>query len=114
MKFPHVLETLPTEVGRCLTLQVPPNLLYLQGHFPEMPVVPGVVQLHWVMEVLEDLLETSIETKKMEAVKFREPLLPGSHFHLEVRQTDDHTWSFRLWYEQQKFSSGRVLLSGAL
>ena len=30
-------------------IAVPDDLFFLQGHFPQQPILPGVVQIHWAI-----------------------------------------------------------------
>ena len=59
-------------------LEVPEDLAYLDGHFDGFPVVPGVVQLGWVMDAAEVALGGPLRLSAVETLKFRELLLPGS------------------------------------
>jgi 3-hydroxymyristoyl/3-hydroxydecanoyl-(acyl carrier protein) dehydratase len=92
---------------------VPTDLGYLDGHFPEFPVVPGVVQAKWVWEAAVELLGRAAPLKAMEAVKFKEMLLPGREFSLSV-QVQRGGGQEKLLYSiadgDVMFSSGRLIL----
>ena len=91
---------------------VPDDLAFLAGHFDGMPVVPGVAQLHWVLTASRTLLASIPAVAAIEALKFHQPLLPGSRFELEVvADPDGKRLRFRLWREDGAVSSGRILLS---
>ena len=47
-----------------------------EGHFPDAPVMPGVVQLQIVKEILEAHLERKLVMKTMRTCKFLEVLNP--------------------------------------
>jgi acyl-coenzyme A synthetase/AMP-(fatty) acid ligase len=97
------------ESGSCeRTLRVPPNLAYLQGHFPGFPVVPGVAQIKWVMDVARTLVGREMRLAGLEALKFKELLRPGQVFQLrvDVGPAPD-TLTFRLWTGGTVFASGR-------
>jgi 3-hydroxymyristoyl/3-hydroxydecanoyl-(acyl carrier protein) dehydratase len=51
------------------------------GHFPDRPVVPGVVLLHLAQRAIEAELATTVHALK--AVKFLSPALPGQPLVLE-------------------------------
>jgi 3-hydroxymyristoyl/3-hydroxydecanoyl-(acyl carrier protein) dehydratase len=58
-------------------LRIPRNLAGIAGHFPALPIVPGVVQLGWVAELVRT---HGIETGPFSgivSVKFRRILQPG-------------------------------------
>ncbi|OGR61662.1 MAG: hypothetical protein A2X36_01140 [Elusimicrobia bacterium GWA2_69_24] len=110
---PQVLESVLGPDGLTLRLRVPEDLGYLDGHFPEFPVVPGVVQTKWVWAAAATLLGRVPEVRALEAVKFKELLLPGRAFSLRVHR-QRKAGSDKLCYELTDgdvlFSSGRFLL----
>jgi uncharacterized membrane protein/3-hydroxymyristoyl/3-hydroxydecanoyl-(acyl carrier protein) dehydratase len=105
---PEPLAEVVAPTFRELTLRVPENLGYLDGHFPDLPVVPAVVQIRWVMEAARPLLEEAPVVEHAEALKFRELLRPGDVFRLRVEvSAAAGTLDFRLWSGERVFSSGR-------
>ncbi len=102
------------EPGRAVVeWRIPPELAHLEGHFPGHPVVAGVVQVHWVMSVLEELLGTPPRLTSLEALKFHEVLGPRDHVRLELEteaREDATRFRFRLIdaaKPERTFSSGR-------
>jgi acyl-coenzyme A synthetase/AMP-(fatty) acid ligase/3-hydroxymyristoyl/3-hydroxydecanoyl-(acyl carrier protein) dehydratase len=92
-------------------LRVPADLAFLDGHFPSHPVVAGVVQIHWVMLAARDFLGPGFRARSVDAVRFRELLLPGQTFTLELELSEaGDSLSFRLFDGPRVFSSGRVAL----
>jgi acyl-coenzyme A synthetase/AMP-(fatty) acid ligase len=93
--------------------RIPRELAHLEGHFPGHPVVAGVVQVHWVMGVLEELLGSAPRLANLEALKFHEVLGPGDHVRLELEteaREDATRFRFRLSdaaKPERTFSSGR-------
>lgn len=94
-----------------LDLRVPEDLAHLPGHFPETPIVPGVVQIDWVMRAIRRLTDLPVEILAIEALKFKQPLLPGDEFTLVVK-TDGagERYEFELLTGRATVSVGRVLL----
>jgi 3-hydroxymyristoyl/3-hydroxydecanoyl-(acyl carrier protein) dehydratase len=93
------------------TLRVPADLAFLEGHFPERPVVAGVVQIHWVMLAARELAGAALRAQALEGVRFRDMLLPGQVFQLELElAADGAALRFRLFADESVFSAGRVLL----
>ncbi|MGH7266186.1 MAG: AMP-binding protein [Candidatus Rokuibacteriota bacterium] len=89
-------------------MQVPFDVEALAGHFPGFPVVPGVIQLQWVMELARSLAGPAMRLGALEVVKFKTLLRPGQTFRLRVELSESgETMRFRLWDEQTVFSSGR-------
>jgi acyl-coenzyme A synthetase/AMP-(fatty) acid ligase len=89
-------------------LEVPDDLVYLQGHFEGFPIVAGVVQLRWVTDAVCAWLGEMPRVQGVEALKFPEPLLPGQSFTLraEFSGSGDRI-RFRLYDESRIFATGR-------
>ena len=95
-------------------LAVPEDLAYLEGHFDGFPVVPGVVQLGWVMDAAQAALGSPLRLAAVENLKFRELLLPGQRFRLEVEWSEPaDVLRFRLAAGEREFSTGRLRLRAA-
>jgi acyl-coenzyme A synthetase/AMP-(fatty) acid ligase/3-hydroxymyristoyl/3-hydroxydecanoyl-(acyl carrier protein) dehydratase len=109
---PVLLAKESTDTGYVLHCQVPENLYYLRGHFPQVAVVPGVCQLRWVINSIETYSGRPLHITAMEAVKFRHMLLPGQAFFLECQcDREASKWVYRLFSEQETFASGRLLVN---
>jgi len=103
------LERQLSESGGVAHLRVPPNLAYLEGHFPQLAVVPGVCQLQWVIEEIERFCGKPQAVSSLEAVKFHELLRPGQEFWLEfLGKAETGRWTYRLFNQKCKISSGRI------
>ena len=98
------------EGGFLFQFKVPEDLLFFEGHFPGTPVVAGVCQIKWVCDVIREHFQRELPIAGMEAVKFHQLLFPGQSFRMEIKhQAKRRKWSFRLFYDQKKVASGRIL-----
>ncbi|MGR8930296.1 MAG: ApeI family dehydratase [Gammaproteobacteria bacterium] len=92
-----------------LTLRIPENLRYFVGHFEQIPIVPGVVQIQWAVRFAEAYLMPDKVFKHMEAIKFKELMLSGRPLQLSLRYyPDDGKLEFRYHSEAVEYSSGRI------
>jgi 3-hydroxymyristoyl/3-hydroxydecanoyl-(acyl carrier protein) dehydratase len=48
------------------------------GHFPGMPITPGVVLLDEAMHAIAHELQLELQTCRINSVKFLHPVLPGA------------------------------------
>lgn len=89
-------------------IDVPADLEYLQGHFPEQPVVPGVVQVHWAIERATDHFGALGAFKGIEALKFHRIIEPDTNLKLELEFSDG---KLRFSYSSEfgRHSQGRIL-----
>ncbi len=74
------------------TWVVPHDLPYLNGHFPNQPIVPGVA----ILDATFELISRAFGTGQLSAVKhskFLKPLSPGSKVDIECRRVVDHEWA---------------------
>ena len=50
IKNPEVISVTRSEDQLALSLMIPATLLYFRGHFPNFPILPGIVQLDWAVQ----------------------------------------------------------------
>ena len=92
-----------------LTLKIPANLTYFVGHFDQIPIVPGVVQLQWAVHYAQHYLGLNRTFRHMEAIKFKELLLPDQPLELHLRFNDQAgKLDFCYRSETVEYSSGRL------
>jgi 3-hydroxymyristoyl/3-hydroxydecanoyl-(acyl carrier protein) dehydratase len=107
--LPEVLDAKIQDHELLLDLRIPENLAYFSGHFTRIAVVPGVVQIHWAVHFARHYLAWPGVFRHMEAVKFKELLLPGRHLRLKVQAAPEKArLQFVFYSEDQEYSSGRV------
>ena len=111
---PELLAERRSSFGIERRLRVPHDLVFLSGHFPGFPVVPGVVQLRWVMAAAADVVGAEPAVACLDALKFRELLHPGQDFDLEVELAPDaRSFRFCLRDGPRVFASGRCRLAAS-
>jgi 3-hydroxyacyl-[acyl-carrier-protein] dehydratase len=72
---------------------VPHDLPYLQGHFPDQPIVPGVAILDATTELLRKAYGKDNQVSLVKNSKFLKPLTPGSIITIECRQLSPQEWT---------------------
>jgi 3-hydroxymyristoyl/3-hydroxydecanoyl-(acyl carrier protein) dehydratase len=80
-----------TDDGRTSDVVIPADYVFFRGHFPDAPMLPGVVQL---TEILVPLIRRRFPelgaVKQLRRVRFRRPVLPGETLHIELGELE-HT-----------------------
>ncbi|KAA5845010.1 AMP-binding protein [Pseudomonas chlororaphis] len=113
-RAPEVLEQLKADGEWSLQLAIPPDLAYFSGHFPQTPVLPGVVQVDWALALGQQLLDLPGRFAGMEVLKFQQLVRPGDQVQLHLRF--DHERGklyFAYRNDSAACSSGRILLENA-
>ena len=90
--------------------RVPLDLICFPGHFPGVPVVPGVLQFDWAMELVAQHLGHAPRVAEIELLKLTSPLRPGQRFRLHIRIATDATVEFKLWSKEVTYATCRVRL----
>ncbi|WP_434745000.1 3-hydroxyacyl-ACP dehydratase FabZ family protein [Candidatus Pantoea rara] len=98
-----------------LILQVEAGLFWFQGHFPALPILPGVAQLDWVMHYGVSLLAPGKQFVAIENIKFQQPVLPDSLIQLHIDwDAEKSRLNFRYSLlsddGEQNASSGKITL----
>lgn len=94
-----------------LTLYVPDDLFWFNGHFPSQPLLPGVVQLNWVMHYSQCLLGMSSSIESIDVIKFQIPILPNDRLLLQLNwHEEQHKLQFSYTVAHKVASSGKLKL----
>ncbi|POA22065.1 AMP-binding protein [Pseudomonas sp. FW300-N1A1] len=113
-KTPEVLEQVEADGQWSLQLSVPPDLAYFSGHFPQAPVLPGVVQVDWALSLGRQLMDLPEKFAGMEVLKFQQLLRPGDEVQLHLRfDPTRNKLYFTYRNETATCSSGRIVLEAA-
>ncbi|WNW13025.1 AMP-binding protein [Pseudomonas sp. DTU_2021_1001937_2_SI_NGA_ILE_001] len=115
-KEPELLAQHRSDDGLHLDLRVPPDLAFFTGHFPRSPVLPGVVQLDWAVQLGQRLLNLPPRFAGMEVIKFQQLVRPGDQLSLTLRFDSTRNKLHFAYHnlDQQPCSSGRILLDGPI
>jgi 3-hydroxymyristoyl/3-hydroxydecanoyl-(acyl carrier protein) dehydratase len=92
-----------------LQLTIPHDLIYFNGHFPGAPIVPGVAQIKWAIELAGRYLGASGTFAGMDALKFQHVMLPGISLTLALRwSAPDGKLHFSYQSDRARYGSGRI------
>ena len=93
-------------------VEVPEQLACWPGHFPGWPVVPGALQLHWVLVLAARWLERPLSLTRIERMKFSSPIGPGQRLDLLLERKPGERVAFRFFDGERLFSSGLLDVTG--
>jgi beta-hydroxyacyl-ACP dehydratase FabZ len=101
---------------KCVTMNEP----FFQGHFPEFPVMPGVLIVEAMaqvacilaMRVLKKEGSASVFFTGIDGVKFRKPVVPGDVLRLELTKTKQRGELFR--FDGKALVEGQVVTQGSI
>lgn len=102
---------LEQEAGRLLLgLTVPAALSYLEGHFPQAPILPGVVQVDWAIYYSRAHFALAPSFCGINALKFQKVILPDAPLYLELtHDTLKGSVQFRYFSDAGPHAGGRIL-----
>lgn len=93
---------------------VPHELACLEGHFPDLPIVPGVALLGWAERCARERLGADGEVRRVERLKFNRLVRPGETVALDLdweRADGDETCRFRWTRQGHEVASGRLFFT---
>jgi 3-hydroxymyristoyl/3-hydroxydecanoyl-(acyl carrier protein) dehydratase len=83
------------------------------GHFPGLPILPGVVLLDEALLALAALQGMPVAASQIKSAKFLSPVQPGESLRLEYSSTAAGVFRFELKAAERVVASGIVAFSAA-
>lgn len=113
--LPQELSRTHTESGDVeLKLHVSSDIDYFKGHFPNAPILAGVVQLDWAIHFARQYLDIASDAvKNVEVLKFQVVIQPEQDITLILTQKSEHKFTFKYISERGVHASGRIVIEEA-
>ncbi len=110
-KYPIItLENKVNDQEVKLSFNIPENLHWFDGHYPDHPIVPGVVEIDWAINFAKIYLNLDVNFKGIEALKFHELIEPNDEIFLHlIYKKEEKKLHFSFTSQTSKLSSGRIL-----
>ena len=112
MRFPNVLASVEDGNFRRFDLDISEKLIWFQGHFPGFPVLPGVVQLRWAVELAQEHFDVGIGPHEVKRLKFKSIIVPPLVVELSLQQTGSGEVQFGYKSKELEYSEGRLIFAG--
>ncbi|RDU95676.1 AMP-binding protein [Trinickia dinghuensis] len=110
----EVLAQFAHEDAQHYELRVPPSLVHFDGHFPGLPILPGVVQIDWAVQLGAEHWPEVRSMLAVERLKFMAPVPPGAILHLTLaHDAVRRKMRFAFRFGERDSASGIVAYRGA-
>ena len=97
-----------------IDLVVTRQLVHFAGHFPDLPIVPGVVQIDWAIAHARRHLPLRGQFTALENIKFLALVLPDARLELTLAWDDENArLDFVFASSERRCSSGRIVFGAA-
>src|SRR5699024_9795682 len=81
---------------------------WFAGHFPDQPILPGVVQIGWAAWFASRWYDTDLQPSLLERVKFTHPIVPPADLTLHLQlKTDKLHYEYHLLLPDAPISASR-------
>ncbi|MBR2838579.1 MAG: AMP-binding protein [Kiritimatiellae bacterium] len=90
------------------SLVFPPDSECFDGHFPGLPILPGVAQLYFLRHFAQQAFPDFPDAAVYRRLKFQRIALPGREIAMSVTRLGDGRFSFEMCVESGRCSSGIV------
>ena len=83
---------------------------YFKGHFEKCPVLPGVIQLHFVIKFIQMFFHIKVNAYDIIKLKFTNLILPNTLIHFELNKLSDNEFIFSYEKGSIKYSAGKIVI----
>lgn len=108
--FPQIDHVEQSDESLTLSLTISRDVYYFSGHFPQAPILPGVVQVHWALHFIEQYFGKNIsDYQYLDALKFQVIIAPEYQVKFTINKMTNDKFSFNYSSDRGTHSSGRVV-----
>lgn len=107
--FPTVLSLVGDGSRACLSLDIGADLAWFRGHFPDQPVLPGVIQLHWAVLVGQTCFGITGVPTEVKRLKYKNIVTPPQILELVVSSHAAGEIQFDFSNNEVRYSEGRLV-----
>jgi len=111
MLLPQIESSSASGASATYRIRVPAALEHFRGHFPGFPILPGIVQLDWAVQLGRRHFQGLEASAGVDNFKCQALVFPEAELTLELRR-DDTGLHFRYFDAQRTYSSGKILFAG--
>ena len=111
MNFPTLISRTEEGDTRRFEFDISEDLSWFRGHFPGFPVLPGVVQLRWAVELAQENFGFEAGPNEVMRLKFKSIIVPPVAVVLTLTQTGPAQAQFKYTGQDQEFSQGRLIFA---
>jgi hypothetical protein len=94
-KLPRVLSFIEDLSQYRLLLDIPVDMAWFRGHFPDNPILPGIVQLHWAVGMSRCLFHYQQLPGEVKRLKFKNIVKPPGILELALGKNGGHEIQFQ-------------------
>ena len=107
-EWPEIIALEHVDESVSLGMRIDSQLEWFKGHFPENPILPGVVQVHWSVEFARRLFYPDAAFRRIDNLKFKTVVQPDATLTLTLTPTKDKQIKFVMVLTDSVCSEGRI------
>jgi 3-hydroxymyristoyl/3-hydroxydecanoyl-(acyl carrier protein) dehydratase len=111
--FPRIVAIDEDGETATLQLEITPDLSCFRGHFPGEPVLAGIIQTHWAVQVASVLYGLGGPPQHIKRLKFSNIIVPPRIVELTLARHGEREVQFRIQGEGLQHSQGRLVFPGS-
>jgi 3-hydroxymyristoyl/3-hydroxydecanoyl-(acyl carrier protein) dehydratase len=86
----RIVESAAEGTGGDVTIVFPEDSEWFDGHFPDVPVLPGVAQLAAVADEIQRRLPSGHRIAGLNRVRFKQVIGPGQEVTISISKSSDN------------------------
>jgi 3-hydroxymyristoyl/3-hydroxydecanoyl-(acyl carrier protein) dehydratase len=106
LKFPKVVSCSQNGDERLFKFEISSELVWFNGHFPGYPVLPGIVQLRWAIEMSQQSFGFQSSPTEIKRLKFKNVAVPPVTLLLTLTCPGPAQTSFVYTGNEREYSQG--------